>query len=102
METFVQADIVPFTENIWLAVKPIAESKNIGLTFIAKEKKVSAFFNPAALASELIEKTCSLVQVASAKQQVILSIERINKDACEITVKIKAANTASRTMVDAG
>jgi len=89
METLFEADIVAFTKNILLALTPIAAGKNIALDFLSNKKKIQAFFSPAGLANELIEKICSLFQSDSTNQKIVLSVEIINKGACIITIKIE-------------
>lgn len=92
MESFVHTDIVPFAKNILLALKPIADSKKTRLIFLSNKKKIPAFFSPAGLAVELIEKISGLLQIASGKQEVVLCIEIISKEECIIKIKISGAD----------
>jgi AraC-like DNA-binding protein len=86
MNQSVRADLVPFAMHLTMAMKPIAKSEDVNLSFAKNSKSVLAIFHPGTLAADIAAILSKLIEFTPEQERIIVSVESGGKQTCKVVI----------------
>lgn len=99
MNQSVRTDLNHFLKSILQALKPIAKAEDIELSFYPSEKPLTAVFQAPALAADITQIICKLIEFTPEQEKISVRIERVNGSGCALQIRNTGINLARNSEV---
>jgi AraC-like DNA-binding protein len=95
----VSTDLGQFVKAIVLALKPIAKAEDIELSFTSPASSPTAVFQPPALAADLTQIICKLVEFTPEAEKISVTLDRVHSSKCVVRIQNTGINISRNAEV---
>ena len=92
MNKSVRTDLNHFVKHLIGAIKPIAKTEDIELSFTPSSKPAKAIFQAGFLANDLTHILCKIIEFTPEQERISVSVDILNAQKCKLIIKNSGIN----------